>query len=111
MGPKKNTKAALKKAGTMVTTAAVRKTNFNTIVFIDHIVQAGQEFLKQTWGPDKLNKINAYLDASDTSDTSTDDEAPVVSSKTVSTKKTTTKTNAKPKLSKARTMKTTAKVC
>jgi hypothetical protein len=38
MGPKKNTKAALKKAGTMVTTAAVRKANFNTIVFIDHIV-------------------------------------------------------------------------
>ncbi|UJR22128.1 hypothetical protein I4U23_025192 [Adineta vaga] len=54
-------------------------------------VAAGTDFLKRSWGEDQLNKVNAILDARD--DTS---------SPSPSTSK------AKPKLSKARTMKNTA---
>jgi len=99
MAPKKRSKASLKKAGTMAATAT-----------------AGQAYLKQTWGEDKLNRVNALLDARSPSDTSSDDEGPSVSSTTAGAKGTTTasssassKTKAKPKLSKARTMKNTAK--
>jgi len=53
-------------------------------------VAAGTDFLKRSWGEDQLNKVNAILDARD--DTSS----------SPSTSK------AKPKLSKARTMKNTA---
>jgi len=101
MAPKKSkaTKASLKKAGTMAATAA-----------------AGQEFLKQAWGEDKLNRVNALLNARDKSDASTDSEADTAGAATATTTTTTTasssaasKTKAKPKLSKARTMKSTAK--
>ncbi len=121
MAPKKSSKATLKKAGTMATTAAVRKMNQQyDVFFFDRIIQAGREYLKQAWGDEKLSRVNAYLNARDTSDTSNDDEAPTAPSTTTSATGTTTttvssstsaKTKAKPKLSKARTMKTTAKVC
>ncbi|CAF0890463.1 unnamed protein product [Adineta steineri] len=93
MSPKKSkaSKASLKKTGTMAATAA-----------------AGQEFLKQTWGEDKLNRVNALLEARDKSDSETDDKTPPSTTATTSST-TSTKTKAKPKLSKARTMKTTAK--
>ncbi len=57
------------------------------------MIKAGQEFLKRTWGEDQLNKVNALLDARDENDT------------------TPTTSKAKPKLSKARTMQNTTKVC
>jgi len=96
MAPKKSkaAKAALKKAGTMAATAA-----------------AGQEFLKQAWGEDKLNRVNALLEARDKSDT--DDDSPTSSASSTPVASTTATTSstpkAKPKLSKARTMKNTAK--
>ncbi|UJR27127.1 hypothetical protein I4U23_008426 [Adineta vaga] len=96
MAPKKSktTKASLKKAGTMASTAA-----------------AGQEFLKQVWGEDKLKHVNAMLNARDKSDISTDDDADETASPptTTASSSATTTTTSKPKLSKARTMKTTAK--
>lgn len=78
MAPKRSTKAALKKKGTMASTAA-----------------AGQEFLKQAWGQEKLNQVNALLQARDNSDSSSDEE--------------TTTPAKKPKLSKTATMKATTK--
>ncbi|CAF0908572.1 unnamed protein product [Rotaria sp. Silwood1] len=99
MAPRKSktAKAPLKKAGTMAATAA-----------------AGQEFLKQTWGEDKLNRVNALLDARDKSDTNGDSDTGSASSPAGAGTATTSssaanKTKAKPKLSKARTMKNTAK--
>jgi hypothetical protein len=98
MAPKKSkaAKAALKKAGTMAATAA-----------------AGQEFLKQAWGEDKLNKVNALLEARDKSDTNADEETSSASSTTggdaTASSSASAKTKGKPKLSKARTMKSTAK--
>ncbi|CAF0952030.1 unnamed protein product [Rotaria sordida] len=97
MAPKKSkaAKASLKKSGTMAATAA-----------------AGQEFLKQAWGEDKLNRVNALLEARDKSDTSDVNDTTTASSTAAGSSATTTsssKTKAKPKLSKARTMKTTAK--
>ncbi len=78
----------------MVATAAVRKTD--TSVFFPkvniYLIQAGQEFLKRSWGEDQLNKVNAVLNARDEQDS------------TPSTSK------AKPKLSKARTMQNTTQV-
>ncbi|CAF2440648.1 unnamed protein product [Rotaria sp. Silwood2] len=99
MAPKKSktTKASLKKAGTMAATAA-----------------AGQEFLKQAWGEDKLNRVNALLEARDKSDTNDDSDTPSASSPAdaaTTSSSVVSKTKAKPTLSKARTMKSTAKVC
>jgi len=97
MAPKKSkaAKAALKKAGTMAATAA-----------------AGQEFLKQAWGEDKLKKVNALLEARDKSDTTADDDTSSASSATgvaTASSSASAKTKGKPTLSKARTMKNTAK--
>ncbi|CAF2126849.1 unnamed protein product [Rotaria magnacalcarata] len=107
MAPKKSkaTKAALKKTGTMAATAA-----------------AGQEFLKQSWGEDKLNRVNALLGARDKTDASaTDDDDDAAAAAATTTSSSTpvdattvsssasSSTKAKPKLSKARTMKNTAK--
>jgi hypothetical protein len=116
MGPKKSktTKASLKKAGTMAATAAVRnKKRFFIYLFFDLIIQAGQEFLKQAWGEDKLKKVNELLEARDKSDTDTEGEtsAPVNTTDATASSSASTKSKAKPSLSKARTMKNTAKVC
>ncbi|CAF1257275.1 unnamed protein product [Rotaria magnacalcarata] len=106
MAPKKSkaTKASLKKTGTMAATAA-----------------AGQEFLKQSWGEDKLNRVNALLGARDKTDASAtddDDDAAAAAATTSSStpvdattvsSSASSSTKAKPKLSKARTMKNTAK--
>jgi hypothetical protein len=76
---------------------------------------AGQEFLKQAWGEDKLKTVNALLEARDKSDTSTDSDSSSGSSPTAASatakasSSASSKRKAKPKLSKARTMKTTAK--
>ncbi|CAF0754224.1 unnamed protein product [Adineta ricciae] len=93
MSPKKSktTKAMLKKSNTMAATAA-----------------AGQAFLKQSWGEDKLKQVNAMLNARDNSDTSSDDEISSPPSTAVSSSAA-KKTKSKPKLSKATTMKATAK--
>ncbi|CAF3096487.1 unnamed protein product [Rotaria sp. Silwood2] len=76
MSPKKSktTKPSLKKAGTMTTTAAT-----------------GQEYLKRTWGEDRLKRINALY-------TTRDDPTTTAST-----------SPAKPKLSKTRTMQNTTK--
>jgi hypothetical protein len=100
MAPKKSktTKPSLKKAGTMAATA------------VD-----GQEYLKQAWGEDYLNKVNAMLDARDKhggdTSSSASSSADGASGTATSTAKssTKTKTKAKPKLAKARTMHNTAK--
>ncbi len=77
----------------MVATAAVRKP---TLLFFPKVniyrIQAGQEYLKRSWGEDQLNKVNTLLNARDEQDS------------TPSTSK------AKPKLSKARTMQNTTQV-
>ncbi len=76
----------------MAATAAVRKKFFFSFLFLFSFnisIQAGQEFLKRTWGEDQLTKVNALLDARDEPDA---------------------KPKAKPKLSKARTMQNTTKV-
>ncbi|CAF3200418.1 unnamed protein product [Rotaria socialis] len=103
MAPKKSkaAKALLKKTGTMAATAA-----------------AGQEFLKQSWGEDKLNRVNALLGARDKTDASAtddDDAAAATTSSSTPVDATTASSSAssstkvKPKLVKARTMKNTAK--
>ncbi len=66
--------------------------------------------MKQSWGEDKLKKVNALLDTRFKSDTSTDDEGPSASSTTASSSAA-AKKKGKPKLSKTRTMKNTTKVC
>lgn len=112
MAPKKSktSKASLKKVGTMAATAAVSNPSSPlAVIACDRLLlllQAGQEFLKQSWGEDKLNKVNALLDARDKSDSDSSDEAP----KSSAASKTTSKSKSKPKLSKARTMKSTATV-
>lgn len=81
------------------------------LCFSIEIIQAGRDFLKQSWGEEKLNRVNGFLDARDnTSSSSSDEEAPIATTTTVATSSK-SKSKAKPKLSKARTMKTTAKVC
>lgn len=77
---------------------------------------AGQEFLKQAWGEEKLNQVNAMLEARDKTDdeakASGDSAAPPEEAPTSSSSSETSpappKAPAKPKLSKARTMKATA---
>jgi hypothetical protein len=68
-------------------------------------IQAGQEFLKRSWGQEGLNRVNALQDAHDKSDSTSSDEASPSSSAAKKTAK------GKPKLSKARTMQNTTKVC
>ncbi|CAF4278083.1 unnamed protein product, partial [Rotaria magnacalcarata] len=79
-------------------------------------------FLKQSWGEDKLNRVNALLGARDKTDASAtddDDDAAAAAATTSSStpvdattvsSSASSSTKAKPKLSKARTMKNTAKV-
>ncbi|CAF4261705.1 unnamed protein product, partial [Rotaria magnacalcarata] len=81
-------------------------------------------FLKQSWGEDKLNRVNALLGARDKTDASaTDDDDDAAAAAAAATTSSSTpvdattvsssassSTKAKPKLSKARTMKNTAKV-
>lgn len=86
--------------------------------FSGFFFQAGQEFLKQAWGEEKLNQVNAMLEARDKTDdeakASGDSAAPPEEAPTSSSSSETSpappKAPAKPKLSKARTMKATADV-